>query len=178
ANGLCKVCYFYFSQQQYDRVLNKNFIITKFPTKSSISPSVLALQIIYGYQNFCWGQQEAIESFVNNKDTLVLLPTGSGKTLCYSIGSLLTNGIAIILSPLKALIEDQVIELVCSGIPSAGLYAASDKPPSYQEQLFSEIASKLVQIIYLTPENFVANKTFQNMLKRISVICIGTPIFS
>ncbi|CAH1767820.1 13225_t:CDS:2, partial [Entrophospora sp. SA101] len=165
ANGLCKVCYFYFSQQQYDRILNKNFIITEFPTKSTIPPSHLALQIIYKYQNFRWGQLEAIESFVNNKDTLVLLPTGSGKTLCYSIGSLLT----IILSPLKALIEDQVIELVCSGIPSAGLYAASDKPPSYQEQVFSEIASKLVQIIYLTPEKFVANKSFQNMLKRISV---------
>ncbi|CAH1769481.1 9375_t:CDS:1, partial [Entrophospora sp. SA101] len=56
----------------------------------------------------------------------------------------------IVFSPLKALIEDQ--ELVHSGIPAAGLYAYSDKPPSYQEQVFSEIAAKLIQIIYLTPE--------------------------
>src|SRR5215213_9886979 len=81
------------------------------------SPSLLALHTIFGYLNFHEGQQEAIESFVNNKDTLVLFPTGKGKSLCYSIGSLLINGITIVLSPLKALIEDQVMELIRSRIP-------------------------------------------------------------
>jgi superfamily II DNA helicase RecQ len=137
ANGLCKVCYFFFLQQKQDKIFNKNFIITESPSKSSTStltsPSLLALHTIFGYLNFHEGQQEVIGSFVNNKYTLVLFPTGKGKSLCYSIGSLLINGITIVLSPLKALIEDQVMELIRSGIPSSGLYAASDKPLSYQE---------------------------------------------
>ncbi|RGB24539.1 hypothetical protein C1646_605636, partial [Rhizophagus diaphanus] len=62
------------------------------------------------------GQKDAIKSFVQDYDTLVLKQTGGGKSLCYALPSLIATGITVVFSPLKALVDDQVLELIKVGI--------------------------------------------------------------
>ncbi|CAJ0850418.1 4105_t:CDS:2, partial [Entrophospora sp. SA101] len=133
AEGLCKICYFYYIHNLHDQFSNKNFTITK-TTPLINTPLILsALQIFFGHNEFHEGQQSSIESFIENKNTLVTMPTAS----------LMKKGLTLVFSPLKALIEDQVIELICMGIPCAGLYAATENSHLYQEKVAAEIALKL-----------------------------------
>lgn len=74
----------------------------------------LAVKKIFGYNYLREGQLEAIETYLNGKDTLVSIKTGGGKTLCYVICALIFEGVTIVISPLKALMEDQKVRLVAS----------------------------------------------------------------
>lgn len=92
------------------RLLNKNYIsVNKKNTLHLKEMVISAAQIVFGYNQLREGQLEAIESYLSGKDTLVSLKTGGGKTFCYTICSLLFEGITIVISPLKALIEDQKV---------------------------------------------------------------------
>nr|CAG8570738.1 4392_t:CDS:2 [Entrophospora candida] len=154
AEGLCKICYFYYIHNLHDQFSNKNFTITKTTPLINTPPILSALQIFFGHNEFCEGEQSSIESFIENKNTLVTIPTG----------------LTLDFSPLKALIEDQVIELICMGIPCAGLYAATENSHLYQEKVAAEIALKLTQIIFLTPEKFALNIGFRNMIEQIAAV--------
>ncbi|CAJ0839989.1 2725_t:CDS:2 [Entrophospora sp. SA101] len=92
-----------------------------------------ALNGIFGFSDFCDGQKDAILSFAQNHDTLVLKQTGGGKSLCYALASVMTAGIIVVFSPLKALIDDQVLELINAGVPCCGLYASTAQPVHYQQ---------------------------------------------
>ena len=93
--------------------------------------------------------------------------TGGGKSLCYALASVLTTGITVVISPLKALVYDQVLELIKVGIPCAGLYASTAQPIYYQRKVFQEIACGLIRVIITTPEKFKFNVGFRQMLERI-----------
>lgn len=111
--------------------------------------------------------KEAILSFAQNHDTLVLKKTGGGKSLCYALASVITTGITVVFSPLKALIDDQVLELINAGIPCCGLYASTSQPVHYQQKVFQEISCGLTKVIFTTPEKFKFNLGFQKMLERV-----------
>ena len=95
-----------------------------------------ALNGIFQFSEFRNGQKDAIKSFVQNYDTLVLKQTGGGKSLCYALALVVTTGITVIFSPLKALVDDQVLELIKVGIPCGGLYASTAQPICYQRKVF------------------------------------------
>ena len=99
-----------------ERLLNKNYIsVNKEKILDSKERIILAAQKIFGYNQLREGQLEAVESYLSGKDTLISLKTGGGKTFCYAICALLFEGITIVISPLKALMEDQkVFYYVCS----------------------------------------------------------------
>ena len=82
---------------------NKSSISSQIPDLNQI------LRQIFGFENFREGQYEAICSFLNNKDTLVVLWTGGGKTLCFAMAALATSRLTIVFTPLKALIDDHVV---------------------------------------------------------------------
>lgn len=85
------------------------------------------------------------------------------------MASIVTKGITIVFSPLKALIDNQVAELIKVGIPSCGLYASTAQPVNYQQKVFEEIASGLIRVIITTPEKFKLNVGFRKMLEQISI---------
>src|SRR3954469_18868045 len=79
------------------------------------------LQKVFGYQDFRHNQKEIINNVLNGKDAVVLMPTGGGKSLCYQVPALCLPGVAIVVSPLIALMKDQVDALVANGIKAAFL---------------------------------------------------------
>ena len=88
------------------------------------------LKTVYGFDAFRHPQEEIIMDVINGKDCLVLMPTGGGKSLCYQIPALVRNGVAVIVSPLIALMEDQVTALRLLGINAAYYNSSLDSEDS------------------------------------------------
>ena len=83
--------------------------------------SQTVLQNVFGYQQFRQGQQEVIEATLAGKDTLVIMTTGGGKSLCYQVPALCLEGITLVISPLISLMKDQVDQLLTNGIEAGYL---------------------------------------------------------
>ncbi len=90
-------------------------------TIPDISPALHILQSVFGYDEFRDEQAAIIDQVINGGDALVLMPTGGGKSLCYQIPALLRDGVAVVVSPLIALMQDQVAALRQYGVRAAYL---------------------------------------------------------
>lgn len=102
-SGLCSLCSFYVLAGWWERLLNKNYTPSGEKNILELKELIkLAVKKVFGYDHLREGQLEAIESYLNGKDTLVSIKTGGGKTLCYVICALIFEGITIVISPLKA----------------------------------------------------------------------------
>lgn len=120
----------------------------------------------FGYDSFRPLQREVIEHCVAGNDALVLMPTGGGKSLCYQLPALTFDGITIVISPLIALMKDQVDALVANGIPAAYLNSALPYPDVVRvERLAKEGKLKL---LYLAPER-LANSSTREFLKSLKI---------
>ena len=82
----------------------------------NISQAKQKLQQVFGYESFRLNQESIVESVIEGQDALVLMPTGGGKSLCYQIPALVREGTAVVVSPLIALMQDQVTALKQSGV--------------------------------------------------------------
>jgi len=115
--GLCKTCIFYSENNMYHNLpltLEINQLSTMELSQNTTNQRNLiqsALSTIYHYPKFRECQEEGIRSFLTNNDTMILLTTGGGKTLCYSIPALIGKELTVVFSPLKALIDDQVVKI-------------------------------------------------------------------
>ncbi|POF51074.1 DEAD/DEAH box helicase, partial [Vibrio vulnificus] len=85
------------------------------PSDASMTPQSVLSQV-FGYQTFREGQQSVIEAAVEGQDSLVIMPTGGGKSLCYQIPALVRSGITLVISPLISLMKDQVDQLKANGV--------------------------------------------------------------
>lgn len=119
-------------------------------TTTSINPLHI-LQEKFGYGSFRLEQEAIIQSVVQKKDTFVLMPTGGGKSLCYQIPALMFDGLTVVISPLIALMKDQVDALRVNGIDAAFLNSTQ----SYQEQesVLKKVKSGELKLLYLAPES-------------------------
>ena len=127
------------------------------------------LKEIFGYDSFRPLQQEIIESIVNKKDCLVVMPTGGGKSLCYQIPALLFNGLTIVISPLISLMKDQVEQLRQLGVETA-LLNSSLSQKDYNLN-FLNVKSGKAKLLYLAPES-LQKEDISTLLKSVKVDCI------
>ncbi len=116
----------------------------------------------FGFSSFRLYQQEIIESVLSGRDTFVLMPTGGGKSICYQIPALLFGGLTVVISPLIALMKDQVDALRLNGIAAAYLNSTQDY--ATQQDILSRATSGELKLLYLAPESaFIKNITAFNI---------------
>jgi ATP-dependent DNA helicase RecQ len=113
------------------------------------------LERYWGYTSFRPLQQEAIEAVLAGRDSLVVLPTGGGKSLCFQAPALLRDGLAIVVSPLIALMKDQVDTLVGNGVPAACFHSAL--APSEKARVISGLQQNQFRLLYVAPERLVGD---------------------
>ncbi|MFH1611714.1 MAG: DNA helicase RecQ [bacterium] len=128
------------------------------------------LKKYFGYDEFRPLQAEAIESVLDNKDVLVVLPTGGGKSLIYQIPAMAKEGIVLVFSPLISLMKDQVDELNTIGIPAA--FLNSTLTIAQQRETTQKIQNQEIQILYIAPERFFIPQ-FQEFLKGLDISLIA-----
>jgi ATP-dependent DNA helicase RecQ len=119
------------------------------------------LQLIFGYSGFREGQLEIIRDILAGDDCLILMPTGGGKSICFQLPALITNGVTVVISPLISLIKDQVDCLNAAGITAYGL--TGDTPQSVKQAMWRDVKSSICQLIYTTPENMGNFNTIQTL---------------
>ena len=122
----------------------------------------------FGYDSFRMNQEAAIETVLRRKDCVVLMPTGGGKSLCYQIPALMLDGLTVVVSPLIALMKDQVDALVNNGIEAA--FLNSTQTSKEQTEIFQKIRRGELKIIYVAPERLLqAGDQFIDFLKSINI---------
>lgn len=136
--------------------------LSKTPDKQKLL--LETLKQYFGYDSFRSGQTEIITNLLQGKDSLVLMPTGGGKSLCYQLPAILLPGITIVVSPLIALMKDQVDNLTHQGISAAFINS------SLEQQTINDIFAKLsqgeIKLLYVAPER-LTNRYFLQALSEL-----------
>ncbi|HTF20447.1 MAG TPA: DNA helicase RecQ [Chryseolinea sp.] len=109
------------------------------------------LQEKFGHRSFRLEQERVINAILAKRDTFVLMPTAGGKSLCYQVPALIFEGLTVVISPLIALMKDQVDALVANGVPAA--YINSSQPRHEQERILERIQRQSLKLLYLAPES-------------------------
>ncbi|ARU95568.1 ATP-dependent DNA helicase RecQ [Tatumella citrea] len=125
-------------------------------TSAVIPQQELAQQIlrdIFGYQQFRPGQQAIIQAALDGRDCLVVMPTGGGKSLCYQIPALLSDGLTLVVSPLISLMKDQVDQLLANGVAAASLNSSQSR--EQQQQIYSDCRQGRIKLLYVAPERLM-----------------------
>ncbi|GFD73988.1 ATP-dependent DNA helicase RecQ [Tenacibaculum sp. KUL113] len=126
------------------------------------------LKVNFGYDSFRLEQQAIIENILAKKDTLVIMPTGGGKSICYQLPALFFEDVTLVISPLIALMKDQVDSLRANGISAT--FFNSSQSTEEQQQVFDAIASKSIKLLYVAPESL---SLLQNVLNQSYISCIA-----
>ncbi|MEP2705572.1 MAG: DNA helicase RecQ [Roseibium sp.] len=130
-------------------------------------PKPLAvLQEIFGFSDYRGKQQSVIETIVDGNDAVVLFPTGAGKSLCFQIPALCRRGVGIVISPLIALMKDQVGALAAAGVRAAALN--STLSPDQQDDLRAQLRRGEIDLLYVTPER-LSNEGFRRFLDALEI---------
>ena len=114
------------------------------------------LNDVFGYPSFRGRQAEIVETLAGGKSLLVLMPTGGGKSLCYQIPALMRGGVAVVVSPLIALMNDQVANLRAAGVHCAAVHGGT--PPDDVRQIADDIAAGRLKLLYVSPERLVGER--------------------
>jgi len=110
----------------------------------------------FGFREFLDGQEEVVSCILDGRDCLVIMPTGGGKSLCYQLPALMREGVTLVISPLIALMKDQVDGLAAKGIDAA--FINSSLTPSEMDERLSGMAAGKYKIVYIAPERFKSRR--------------------
>jgi len=128
------------------------------------------LKTYFGYDSFRSHQKEIIESVLKKQDSIVLMPTGGGKSLCFQLPSLCLPGVTLVVSPLIALMKDQVDALNANGIPAVAMTSAIDFDEI--KTIERDLIDGQYKLLYIAPER-LKNFYFREFLQRVSVSLIA-----
>jgi len=128
-----------------------------------------ALKEYFGYDSFRPGQEEIVRSILMGEDVLAVMPTGSGKSICYQLPALMADGITLVISPLISLMQDQVQSLVQSGIRAA--WINSSLTPRQQQLALERAGQGAYQIIYVAPER-LSLPAFQRFAQSAPIVLV------
>ena len=135
------------------------------PTPALISPRIAEARALllarFGYPDFLPGQTEAVSAVLEGRDTLVVLPTGGGKSLCYQVPALLLDGLTVVISPLISLMKDQVDALAARGLPAT--FINSTLSAGEVSERMARVQRGEVKLLYVAPERFDVGKTAERL---------------
>ncbi len=129
-----------------------------------------AFQKIWGYENFRPPQGEIIKTLLAGKDALIIMPTGGGKSICFQLPALLKTGLTLVVSPLVALMENQVQELLAKQLPAALLH--SEIPKYQRQQTLQAITRQQLRLLYLSPETLLSKPVWE-VISRPEIVING-----
>jgi len=132
----------------------------------SLTDAVASLRQHFGFEDFREGQREVIGSILEGKDAVVVMPTGSGKSLCYQLPALILDGVTLVVSPLIALMKDQVDALRARGLPAT--FINSSIPESEQLARIDALRRRELKLVYIAPERFRSSR-FNSTLQQIPI---------
>lgn len=118
-------------------------------------------QEIWGYTGFRYPQGEVIQCLLEQRDALIVMPTGGGKSICFQLPALLNQGLTIVVSPLVALMENQVQELRQRKLPAALLH--SELPSQQKRQTLWALENQKLRLLYLSPETLLSSTVWQRL---------------
>ncbi len=130
------------------------------------SQSENVLNEIFGYDSFRGNQKEIIDNLIDGDDALVLMPTGGGKSICYQIPSIIRNGVGIVVSPLIALMQDQVEALHQFGVKSGFLNSSLNSRDAFEIQQKAKKGE--IDLLYVAPERLMT-ESFLNFISNLQI---------
>ncbi|MBC7562135.1 MAG: ATP-dependent DNA helicase RecQ [Gemmatimonadaceae bacterium] len=136
----------------------------------TIDDARAVLQARFGYGAFRPGQERAIQSIIAGRDTLVVLPTGGGKSLCYQVPALISRGLTVVISPLISLMKDQVDALERRGIPAAFINSTLSSAEVSDRMMRAQRGD--IKMLYVAPERFDVGATAER-LKAIGIAMLA-----
>jgi len=126
---------------------------------AEITPDALhaTLARVFGFAGFRPGQEEIVRAVTAGADVLAIMPTGGGKSLCYQLPALVRDGLTVVISPLIALMRDQVRALTEAGVAAAALTSATQ--PDEAEAIFAALDDRSLKLLYIAPERLASSAT-------------------
>jgi ATP-dependent DNA helicase RecQ len=137
-------------------------------TSQVITNSLSHLKKYFGYDSFRKDQAEIIKHVLDGKDALVVMPTGGGKSMCFQLPALEFEGLTLVISPLIALMKDQVDGLRSNGIPAD--FYNSTQTPEVQLEIKSKVANRKIKLLYTAPESLSG---LQEILSETYISCVA-----
>lgn len=136
----------------------------------SLTDAIASLQKHFGFEDFREGQREVIASILEGKDAVVVMPTGSGKSLCYQLPAMILDGVTLVVSPLIALMKDQVDALRARGLPAT--FINSSISDSEQHARIESLRRREQKLVYIAPERFRSSR-FNAALQQIPISLVA-----
>jgi len=133
---------------------------------SDLAAAQSRLQSTFGFAEFRPGQADIVSAILEGRDVLAVMPTGSGKSLCYQLPALMRDGLTVVVSPLIALMRNQVAQLSANGIAAASLNSVND--PAENRAILDRMGRGELRLVYVAPERLLKSDTLA-LLKRAKV---------
>ena len=118
--------------------------------------AIKVLEETFGFKGFREGQEEAIEAVLGGENVLAVMPTGAGKSLCFQVPALVKGGLSIVISPLIALMQNQVSALRLSGVNAAAINSSQSREENVE--IWRRVADGEINLLYLAPERLMTER--------------------
>lgn len=130
--------------------------LSALPADGEPSAAEAVLHSVFGFQSFRDGQKQVIDWVIDGRNVLAVMPTGAGKSLCYQVPALVRGGLCIVVSPLVALMQDQVMALRAQGVRAASINSGQERFDNVQ--VWRAVAAGEIDILYMSPERLMTER--------------------